>query len=547
MYKWLSRFWLTRRYISEVRHMYETIKPAGGEQLEKQVLYLIIRSFVITAVIFAAALLSGRSNGYTWLILLSMSVIINRQLVLDRLKKEEYRLLKQLEKYIGDVRHFYHAGGMIEEAIYDSLEEAPYEIALHMQCIYEILISEEEEKVEQYKETAPNKYFVTFLALCFLTIRYGDSRKTDGSLFLTNLNHLKTEIQIELLKRDKTAHIFQGLLTMALIPVFTLKLIEGWGISNLPELRNYYNGGYGIKVTMLIFAVTILAYQVVTRLREDYRYLNTRSPILERIADFPPVEKALWTWCNRNPGKVYQIHKQLKQSGEKRTVNQYMAQRGCLFLGGYFFCSILLLHGDILEKEVLFTIKNWYYPLICLMAGWVLSIAPWLLLKLKGIFIYAAMEDEVMQYHTILLMLVHIKQMNVETILCWLENFSCIFRESIEACVDHFSYDNEAALEKLKTEETFPPLLYLIENLEASDRVGIEAAFDEMVSQQKYYEEKRKQDNEIMISNKGVTAKIIAYVPLMLTLGLYLILPFILESLNQLGGYLEQMGGAGRF
>lgn len=53
--------------------------------------------------------------------------------------------------------------------------------------------------------------------------------------------------------------------------------------------------------------------------------------------------------------------------------------------------------------------------------------------------------------------------------------------------------------------------------------------------------EKRKQDNEIFISNKGTLGKIAAYIPMILVIGLYLIVPFILESLSQLSGYMSQM------
>jgi hypothetical protein len=153
------------------------------------------------------------------------------------------------------------------------------------------------------------------------------------------------------------------------------------------------------------------------------------------------------------------------------------------------------------------------------------------------------MEDEVIQFHSIIIMLMHIKRMNVETILEWMENFSEIFRPSIMECVDLYAYDDEAALEKLKMQEPFLPFVRIVENLEACDRVGIEKAFDEIASQRSYFAEKRKQDNEINISNKGAVGKVVAYIPMILTLSLYLIIPFVLESISQLMGYINQLQG----
>lgn len=68
-------------------------------------------------------------------------------------------------------------------------------------------------------------------------------------------------------------------------------------------------------------------------------------------------------------------------------------------------------------------------------------------------------------------------------------------------------------------------------------------AFDEVAGQRSYFLEKRKQDNEISISEKGAVARVVAYIPLVLTLLLYLIVPFVLESMVQLGGYMSEING----
>ena len=151
------------------------------------------------------------------------------------------------------------------------------------------------------------------------------------------------------------------------------------------------------------------------------------------------------------------------------------------------------------------------------------------------------MENEVIQFHSIILMLMYLPGMNVSVILEWLENFSEIFRGSIMECVDNFSYDEESAFYRLKEAEPFLPFTRIVQNLEACDKVGVEKAFDELAGQREYYIEKRKQDNEIQLTNKGVIGKVLAYIPLTLTIGLYLIVPFVLESIRMFLSYVTQI------
>ena len=66
------------------------------------------------------------------------------------------------------------------------------------------------------------------------------------------------------------------------------------------------------------------------------------------------------------------------------------------------------------------------------------------------------MENEVMQFQTIITMLMNIERVNVEIILEWLERYSNIFREPITRCVNNYEAGAWEALEELKNEIAFP-------------------------------------------------------------------------------------------
>ena len=198
---------------------------------------------------------------------------------------------------------------------------------------------------------------------------------------------------------------------------------------------------------------------------------------------------------------------------------------------------------EIINRIVLYQNSgfHWYYFVISVLAGIILSYSPRFFLEIKRYFLKGIKEDEVMQFQTMIVMLMYIPRMNVEIILEWMESFSMIFRSSLMECVDMYSFDSERALCELKEKEEYLPFIRIVEGLQACDRVGVEAAFEEIAGQRSYFLEKRKQDNEIQISEKGALGKVIAYMPMTLVIGLYLIVPFILESLAQLNGFMGQM------
>ena len=95
---------------------------------------------------------------------------------------------------------------------------------------------------------------------------------------------------------------------------------------------------------------------------------------------------------------------------------------------------------------------KWFELLIAIFFGYLGYCFPtWILMfqkKLRAL----EMENEVMEYQTIILMLMKIERVNVEIILEWLERYSNIFREPISRCVNNYESGPWEALEELKKE-----------------------------------------------------------------------------------------------
>ena len=168
---------------------------------------------------------------------------------------------------------------------------------------------------------------------------------------------------------------------------------------------------------------------------------------------------------------------------------------------------------------------------------------PTWLLYFQKIMRQLEMEDEVMQYQTIILMLMKIERVNVEMILEWLERYANIFKEPITKCVNNYESGAWEALEELKNDVTYPQLITIVESLQAAvEKIPIREAFDELDTEREYYQEKRKASNERLISRKGMIGKVIGFAPMIVLFVGYLIVPLVVIGLTSMSTSLNTMG-----
>lgn len=81
---------------------------------------------------------------------------------------------------------------------------------------------------------------------------------------------------------------------------------------------------------------------------------------------------------------------------------------------------------------------KWFEILLAFVFSIIGFMIPHLMLKFQKIIRQLEIENEVMQFQTIILMLMKIERVNVEIILEWLERYSNIFKEPITKCVNNY-------------------------------------------------------------------------------------------------------------
>ena len=178
---------------------------------------------------------------------------------------------------------------------------------------------------------------------------------------------------------------------------------------------------------------------------------------------------------------------------------------------------------------------KWFELLIAFIFGYIGYCTPTWILKFQKTLRALEMENEVMEYQTIILMLMKIERVNVEMILEWLERYSNIFREPITRCVNNYEAGAWEALEELKEEIAFPQLIRIVESLQAAvEKIPINEAFDELDNEREYYKAKREESNERLIKRKGMIGKIIGFAPMVGIFVGYLIIPLVAIGLTSM-------------
>lgn len=185
---------------------------------------------------------------------------------------------------------------------------------------------------------------------------------------------------------------------------------------------------------------------------------------------------------------------------------------------------------------------KWFEVLLAIVFSIIGYMAPVWILMFQVKMRQLDMEDEVMQFQTIILMLMKIERVNVEMILEWLERYANIFKEPITKCVNNYESGAWEALEELKNDVSYTQFIRIVESLQAAvEKIPIKEAFDELDTERAYYQEKRKESNERLISKKGLIGKGIGFAPMICLFVGYLIIPLVVIGMMSMTSMFNTM------
>lgn len=526
IYRLFRRIPFTKDFTRRVESRMTILYPGSRSYIFKKTEETLIRIILFSGLVVGGMMMFADLSLYYFLVVAAMIYVVCSSMIYNRLDKLETKILEEFQQFITDVRYRFKFDGMIEEALEDGINSAGYEMSLHGQKILDTLRENRRLSYDNpYKEYAPNHFFMTFYVMCETVMIYGDKLHEGKSVFLANMGYLKEDIHNELLRRKKIQSEFMGLTGVTVLPIFAIKPIEVWSSVNMPELSTEYESTSGIITTLLLVMFSISVFMIIKRLRYPAGNEASGNEWIVRLSHVPLINKFLLYIISSNYKKYFRMDRLLKSIVYKYNVRELILMR-------VVYSVLTGITGMILG----FTIGLGVWSVVF---GIVLSMVMYLGIYVGILFEKEMMmlnrEEEVVRFQTIILILMHMDMITIEKMLEYMESFAIIFRDNLERISDQLAYKGKRVFEEAKDEVSFIPFERLIDAFIASDRIGIEAAFEDVESDRKYYVDKHRQDNDELVKNKALIAKFIAFIPLCSVIILKLIIPFVVMGMSQLG------------
>ena len=287
-----------------------------------------------------------------------------------------------------------------------------------------------------------------------------------------------------------------------------------------------------LTYTILVFIVSIFIFTQLHKIAIDYIYTEPSTDYnLISLSDKEEQEAMEITeqdntFLDRFRGNMDVTKEQLQTAVERSDYYESATEEEIKTAVDRIYEKLQVVNSEYLK---------WFEILLAFVFAIVGYMAPIWVLYFQAKMRQLEMEDEVMQFQTIILMLMRIERVNVEIILEWLERYANIFKEPISRCVNNYEAGAWEALEEMKEEISYQPLIQIIESLQAAvEKIPIKDAFDELDSERDYYREKRKESNERLISRKAMIGRFIGFAPMVTMFVGYLIIPLVFIGLTSM-------------
>lgn len=330
----------------------EMIYPADVMSVNREATKITLKALLMSIGIALATLFMAKGDLLFNCMGILAGLVFFTYSINSTFSKMEYLLLVQMQDFLSTVRSHYINRGIVEDAIEDTLDEIPYEISLHITKIYDILVSPiMEEKVAEYTASAPNRFFLLLLSICSSIKEYG------GDSFLDSLSYLKEEINVEVLKKNAIKNAFSALSVICLVVVLFLKPVELWAISNMPELKAFYSGGYGKLLLIIIFIVSFVSYFLVDVLRDSRRGALIKSNVFMKLSNLPYISGFFNKMINQNYTKARLLNEKMKEVGDQTGPKAFLVKQCVFAVGAFLFFNSVFITSTITQKVTM--LKNY--------------------------------------------------------------------------------------------------------------------------------------------------------------------------------------------
>lgn len=179
-----------------------------------------------------------------------------------------------------------------------------------------------------------------------------------------------------------------------------------------------------------------------------------------------------------------------------------------------------------------------------------------ILLIISGVFFYIPnlkliiqrkireldMKDEVLEFETIILLLMYYENVSIDMILEWMLKFSNVFYLPIQKALTNLQEGSKDALNALKEEVKYKPFNRLIDDISRAEDIEIKDIFQYLDRDRQDGIEDRKEENSRIISKKIRLASRLGLMPLITTSVVYMVIPFFITTIKELNNLSNILG-----
>lgn len=521
---------ITRNLVKKIEAKLNILYPSNKSSIIKRTDKYLCRLYISGILCFLLLWMFAEISLYYSVITGIVIYVIFQEKINDDFYKLEYKLLKELLKFVEDIKFKFQFDGMLEQAIIDAINDADFEMSVHGQKIYECLMEAYYHEKQEYIDISPNHFFLTFYSLCETVMLYGDKKGNDGSLFLKNLGYLKEEINIELLKRSKTNGNFIGLKAISIIPLFFIKPIEVWAKFNIPELASSYDGQLGIITTIVLGFISIFSYKVVNVMKYGSAK-KSPSLLIKRLAKNKYIDKFVRAYISFNIKSMSKVNELLEEIAYEYSIVEYTIYRFIVAMVTFFISVAVFITVLDIDGGRLYGIS---FLLAMTLSIFTYSLSVFVL-KMKKQILLLEREEEIVRFQNIILMMMHMDKITIEQILSEMERFARVFKKILGMIMDKYTYKGKEVFIEAKESSGFRPFQRLMDGFVACDDTYIYQAFDDLEKDRRYFLDRHRQENERIVDDKTTIAKTISFLPLCAVISFKLIIPFIMQGLSSLG------------
>ena len=357
-YRVLSEFPLTRDYVEKIGYRYRFISPCDSSQIARKTVIACISSWTVCIIIFCFIYLTNRT--LNTLIIASIGIMIADSVVIGTMAKLfEITVLLEIEKLFANVVHHYYVEYRVDDALYRSMEFSHKDMKMAALQIYELLLSDDKEvALRDYYENVPNKYLRAFVGRCMSVMERGDEEINGKFLFVSNIECLQREIDIEVEKLNRLNMEFAGVLIAVVAPIFFLDFIKQFAINMKETMQPFYYGKVGFLCDMGYLSVTLFVYTIMRKSGEFRTFHQSSYWLLYKFDKIPFVKKCLNNYSDKNASIMERRKRELRDSGNNISPRHFVLRSFLISILVFILGTGIIAYLHIQTRQQLMKVQS---------------------------------------------------------------------------------------------------------------------------------------------------------------------------------------------